>query len=181
MEGSLAELLRDVTGIADDQIARAIIGVGDLRVNDYGTIIKRVAAIRDLDTSNLQWLLHWVSYFNDVRKVIAHKPCGVYDRDMMRFHNFSTAKAPNDLWTYHCSVGELKKARVFIKEVDIGLTAVQQQFRGHDFDFSIIDVPQVSPDEALLQKLGLPARPADTRRAPKKAPPRQPRASRPSQ
>src|SRR6202521_2025550 len=136
IEGDLADLLRDATGIKESEIARAIIGVGDLRVKDYITIIKRVAKIRNFKTKELDYLdrlLQWVTYFNDVRQVIAHKPCHAYDRDWMRFFNHYTAKSLKTQWSYHCSIQQLKKASALMREVGVGLTTVQMQLVGAEF------------------------------------------------
>src|SRR3954470_23126445 len=132
IEASLAEMLRQLSGIENEQIARAVMGVGDLRVSDYITIAKRLVAITQVKTEKLSHLLLWVTYFNDVRNVVAHKPFYVRG-DLMAFSNTWTAKTRESRWMYECTQQALRNAAAIADEVALSLMFIPEETNKPDW------------------------------------------------
>lgn len=159
LEVILLEVLHRISGIPNEDLVRAVIGgVGDLRVTDSIQIVKRSADAAQLQSPELTLLLVWCSYFNDIRQVIAHKPFFI-NREGMWFHNYRSAKARKSAWQYKCTVRELKNACTVMETVSSALELAPRHIglRSH-----MKYVPG-EPHAALLEKLELPARPADKR------------------
>lgn len=159
-------LVRRIVGI-EDKIARVIIGgPGDMRVPDLIRLCKQVAPIMGLpkEVVTLQdRMLNWVAYANDVRSVIAHKPFWRDTHDVLVFHNAHHAKSEERAWSYRCSLKQLNNLTALVKGTNLVFITLPSPSQWKAADRLISDLPQRSPDAALLQKLGLPDRPADIR------------------
>lgn len=161
VESRLAEVMRKATGIENEDIARAVIGIGDLRIKDYGEIIKRAFRIRGIDNPELKTLLMWVTYFNDVRNVIAHKPMVVLEGGVMWFSNYHTVKFKKNAWIYKCTAAQLRKAAELLDRLAMALVIVDMSPQA----LSTVEGTRFAlpgePNESLLRIQGLPDRPTD--------------------
>ena len=160
IESRLAEVMRQVVGIDDEEIARAVIGIGDLKVSDYIEVIKRACTIRGIDNQELKTLLLWASYFNAVRGVIAHKPFLILS-GRMAFSNYHTAKSIKKVWVYHCSTEQMNSACEFMEKVVMGLVILDLSKEAKNTVTPPRYAVRDEPNAASLEKLGLPARPED--------------------
>lgn len=152
----------------EEEIARMMIGIGDLTVKDLITMIKRIQVLKKLSPDAVEIqnrVLSWCSYFNDVRNVVAHK--AMYARgNNIYFHNTHTAKDVSKAWTYECTIAQLENASNHIGPLFTCLMMMTHP-TWHSRVTSAPDQFQEFPDDLphapLLEKQGLPARPADTR------------------
>lgn len=166
MEMCLNLLLRRVIGI-DERLTRIIVGgTGDVRVADLIRLTKQVSAMKatDDEVSELQnRLLDWATYVNDLRSVVAHKPFWREKGDVMVFHNTHHAKTEERKWKYRCSVKQLNNLSKLMDNMNIVFFILPKPHMFKGGAPAIALLPDQPLSAALLQKLALPDRPADTR------------------
>ena len=164
LEISLSLVLRRMLKI-NPTLARAIIGIGDPRVTDLITLIKRVSKINKPSHSagiKLQNMLAWANYMNSVRSVVAHKPMYVKGV-VMCFHNANTAKSEEVKFVYRCSTHQMNDLSDIGYRVCVGLHAMPNPLVFPNLDWNRLSIPDVPPDASFLQKQKLPDRPQTQR------------------
>jgi hypothetical protein len=128
-------------------------------------MLKGVAEIKKIDPKMgdiLKLLLAWCSYMNDVRNVVVHKPFYI-DKSELFFHNTHTAKMTKKKWVYKCSIAQLNNLSELGDRMCAASFLLPDPSRFPNVKIQSFGIPHDMPDAALLQKLALPDRPADTR------------------
>lgn len=153
----------------EEEVSRMMIGVGDLRVKDLIRMIKRVQVLNKLEPEAKvvqDRILSWCTYFNDIRNFVAHKPMYVENEngDELVFHDTHTVKLKDNVYKYRCTIGQLDRASEFISDLLVCLLSMTRRGWYTKLIAGESTFPgfsQAMPDAPLLEKLGLPTRPAD--------------------
>lgn len=109
LEIEIHNILRALLRV-DEHVARILVGerrVGDLvQLLRFGFFERSPLQFEEDDKNAIDALLQRVHYVNDVRAIVAHKPCSADDRSL-EFHNQATAAKKSREFRYVCTAAQL--------------------------------------------------------------------------